>query len=71
LCPRYRADPEPLATVGRIVFETPRQWRMPARTFTDAELTEIYNKANGIADGKAPPITTQRIFSAMRAMLEQ
>lgn len=35
---------------------------------TDAELTKIYNDANGIPDGKAPPITTQRIFTAMRAM---
>ena len=57
--------------VGHIVFETPRQWWMPPRTYTDAELTEIYNRANGIPEGKAPPITTQRIFNAMRAMLEQ
>lgn len=35
---------------------------------TDAELTKIYNDANGIPEGKAPPITTQRIFTAMRAM---
>ena len=33
---------------------------------TDAELTRIYNEANGI-DGKNPPITTERIFRAMRA----
>ncbi len=33
---------------------------------TDAELTKIYNDANGIPPGKAPPITTQRIFAAMR-----
>ena len=40
----------------------------PPRIFTDAELTEIYNRANGITGGKSPPITTQRIFTAMRAM---
>lgn len=36
--------------------------------FSDEQLTEIYNKANGIEGGKNPPITTQRIFAAMRAM---
>jgi hypothetical protein len=35
-------------------------------TLTDAELTAIYNEANGIAEGKRPTITTQRIFAAMR-----
>jgi len=39
-----------------------------ARTYTDAELTEIYKKANGEFEGKAYPITTQKIFAAMRAM---
>jgi hypothetical protein len=34
---------------------------------TDQELTRIYNEANGIGEGKSPPITTQRIFTAMRA----
>jgi hypothetical protein len=38
--------------------------------FTDAELTKIYCDANGIGEGKRPPITTQRIFTAMRAMEE-
>lgn len=37
---------------------------------TDAELTGIYKKANGEDIGKAQPLTTQRIFKAMRAMLE-
>lgn len=37
---------------------------------TDAELTKLYNDANGIPDGKAPPITTQRIFTAMRAAMQ-
>lgn len=32
------------------------------------ELTRIYNESNGI-DGKNPPITTERIFKAMRACL--
>jgi hypothetical protein len=41
-----------------------------ARTYTDAELTEIYKKANGEFEGKAYPITTQKIFAAMRAMKE-
>ena len=35
---------------------------------TNEELTAIYNNANGI-EGKNPPITTGRIFTAMRAML--
>jgi hypothetical protein len=33
------------------------------------ELTRIYNEANGIEGGKNPPITTERIFNAMRACL--
>ena len=36
---------------------------------TNAELTEIYNKANGHAGGKLKPITTATIFAAMRACL--
>ncbi len=35
---------------------------------SNEELTAIYVKANGI-EGKSPPITTERIFTAMRAML--
>jgi hypothetical protein len=38
---------------------------------TDEELTRIYKEANGETDGKAKPITTERIFAAMRAMLTQ
>ena len=33
---------------------------------TNEELTRIYHEANGIV-GKNPPITTERIFTAMRA----
>jgi len=36
--------------------------------FSDRELTKIYNDANGISLGKSPPISTQKIFTAMRAM---
>lgn len=36
---------------------------------TDAELTAIYKAANGEDTGKAQPLTTQRIFRAMRAVL--
>lgn len=43
---------------------------MAATVPTDAELTAIYEHANGLTKGKAQPITTQRIFAAMRAMLE-
>jgi hypothetical protein len=39
---------------------------MDTDTLTDERLTQIYNTANNIADGKRPPITTQRIFAAMR-----
>lgn len=34
---------------------------------TNEDLTRLYNEANGIPEGKAPPITTERIFTAMRA----
>lgn len=34
---------------------------------TDADLTRIYNQANNIAADEHVPITTQRIFTAMRA----
>lgn len=34
---------------------------------TNEQLTVIYNEANGIGQGKSPPITTERIFAAMRA----
>jgi hypothetical protein len=40
----------------------------PEWTPTDAELTTIYKTANNEL-GKGRPITTQRIFTAMRAML--
>ena len=36
---------------------------------TNEDLTRLYNEANGIPEGKAPPITTERIFTAMRACL--
>jgi hypothetical protein len=36
---------------------------------TDDDLTRIYNQANGIADGQHVPITTERIFAAMRASM--
>lgn len=35
---------------------------------TDADLTVIYKKANGEDTGKPQPLTTQRIFKAMRAI---
>lgn len=38
-------------------------------TPTDAELTECYKAANGEDVGKAQPLTTQRIFRAMRAAI--
>jgi hypothetical protein len=38
----------------------------PAGPLTDGDCTRIYNEANGITT-KNPPITTQRIFAAMRA----
>lgn len=36
---------------------------------SDAELTECYKAANGEDVGKAQPLTTQRIFRAMRAAI--
>jgi hypothetical protein len=37
---------------------------------TDEECTRVYNEANNITI-KNPPITTQRIFAAMRAVAAQ
>lgn len=37
--------------------------------FTDEELGAIYKRANGEDVGKAQPITTARVFKAMRAAL--
>ncbi|WP_396190460.1 hypothetical protein [Flavobacterium sp.] len=37
---------------------------------TDAQLTLIYKQANGEALGKAAPLTSQKIFTAMRAMVK-
>lgn len=42
---------------------------MAEPTPTDAELTECYKAANGEDVGKAQPLTTQRIFRAMRAAI--
>jgi hypothetical protein len=36
--------------------------------FTNEELTKIYNDANGLDPKCHNPITTERIFTAMRAM---
>lgn len=41
----------------------------PTISLSDEELTKIYNNANNIGEGKSPPITTERIFKAMRACL--
>ena len=35
---------------------------------TDEELTRIYNEASGIDPKRHNPITTQRVFAAMRAI---
>lgn len=59
-CPVCTQAIDDAAKAGRIVDE---RWQP-----TDEELTAIYMQANGI-EGKKPPITTERIFTAMRAML--
>lgn len=38
----------------------------PACSMDDAALAELYRRANGEDIGKAQPLTTQRIFRAMR-----
>lgn len=38
---------------------------------SDAELTRIYKIANGEDKGKPQPITSQRIFRAMRAAINE
>ena len=40
-----------------------------SNTPTDAELTACCREANGEMHGKAQPLTTQRIFRAMRAAI--
>ena len=40
-----------------------------SNTPSDADLTACYREANGEATGKAQPLTTQRIFRAMRAAI--
>jgi hypothetical protein len=37
-----------------------------SNVMTDAELTAIYNEANGVGEGKRPPLTTEKVFAAMR-----
>ena len=37
--------------------------------YSDADLTKIYNEANGIDITRHNPITTERIFKAMRECL--
>jgi hypothetical protein len=37
-------------------------------SFTDTELTNIYNEANGLDPKRHNSITSERIFAAMRAM---
>jgi hypothetical protein len=45
---------------------------MKEKTYpTDAELTQLYKEANGEIGGKRQPLTTQRIFKAMRAAIEK
>lgn len=40
-----------------------------SKTPTDPELADIYRRANGEDVGKAQPITSQRVFAAMRAAM--
>ena len=47
--------------------DTPSDTVAPV-TFADEELTVIYNESNGLDPKSFQPITTQRIFTAMRAM---
>jgi hypothetical protein len=41
---------------------------MQANT-SNAELERIYREANGVADGKRAPLTTEAVFTAMRAAM--
>lgn len=38
---------------------------------TNEQLIAIYNKANGIGNGKSPPISTAFIYAAMREVRKQ
>lgn len=60
------AQQEPVACANGcrgFVKHSPPAQRKP---LTDEDCTRIYNEANGITT-KNPPITTERIFKAMRA----
>ena len=41
------------------------------KEYTNQELTEIYNRANNITEGKRPPISTEKIFAAMRLIAKE
>jgi len=41
------------------------------KEYTNQELTEIYNRANDIPEGKRPPISTEKIFAAMRLIAKE
>lgn len=36
---------------------------------SNAELERIYREANGVVDGKRAPLTTEAVFTAMRAAM--
>lgn len=45
------------------------KWMSEVKTcYTDEELTDIYNRANKLDPKRLNPITTERIFKAMRVM---
>lgn len=60
----YKDQPAPQAVPQAEAVRVQHVWNP-----TDEELKTIYKKANGEDAGKARPLTTQRIFTAMRAMI--
>lgn len=66
---RLAAGFGPLPTLDKVAAQVPDA--KPGWSPTDKELTEIYKQANNELVGKAYPITTEKIFAAMRAMVEK
>lgn len=53
-----------------LVDQAMAQMKAKIAALTDSDLTRIYKQVNGEAEGKAQPLTTARIFKAMRATAE-
>ncbi len=68
---RYRDELELIKIeeqLSKAVGNNPNWKRNPPTPTTDEDLTNIYNRANKLDPKRHNPITTERIFRAMRVM---